>query len=104
MSVLASAKRCQPDQVGDRGVLGQVGQPVPGRPASTAQIEQAAATTRLTVRTMAIGSHPLGRALEHQLRPITDDLTGHLIDQCGHIIPQHRPDALLALLESFLAH
>ncbi|WP_067478759.1 alpha/beta fold hydrolase [Actinomadura hibisca] len=71
-------------------------------PASAAQIEQAA-TTRLTVPTMAIGSHPVGRTLERQLRPITDDLTGHLIDGCGHIIPQHRPDALLTLLAPFLA-
>jgi pimeloyl-ACP methyl ester carboxylesterase len=72
-------------------------------PDSAAQIQQAAATRRLTVPTMAIGSHPVGRALERQLRPITDDLTGHLIDRCGHIIPQHRPDALLALLEPFLS-
>jgi hypothetical protein len=33
-----------------------------------------------------------------------DDLTGHLIGLCGHIIPQHRPDELLALLGPFLAH
>jgi pimeloyl-ACP methyl ester carboxylesterase len=52
---------------------------------------------------MAIGSHPVGPALERQLLPIADDLTCHLIDHCGHIIPQHRPDALLALLEPFLA-
>lgn len=44
-----------------------------------------------------------GPALERQLRPIADDLTGHLIGNCGHIIPQHRPDVLLTLLEPFLA-
>ncbi len=58
---------------------------------------------RLTVPTLAIGAQPVGRALEHQLRPITDDLTGHLIEDCGHIIPLHRPEELLALLEPFLA-
>ena len=72
-------------------------------PASAAQIAEAVAATRLTVPTLAIGSRPVGPALERQLLPIADDLTGHLIDHCGHIIPQHRPDALLALLEPFLA-
>ncbi len=51
---------------------------------------------------MAVGSHPVGAALERQLRPFADDLTGHLVEDCGHIIPLHRPDALLALLHPFL--
>ncbi|KAB7836837.1 alpha/beta fold hydrolase [Streptomyces mobaraensis] len=72
-------------------------------PESAARIERATATARLTVPTMAIGAHPVGRALEHQLRPLTDDLTGHLIEDCGHIVPLHRPRALLALLRPFLA-
>ncbi|WP_327657772.1 alpha/beta fold hydrolase [Streptomyces sp. NBC_00483] len=72
-------------------------------PESAAQIEDAVAAARLTVPTMALGAQPVGSALEHQLRPVTDDLTGHLIEDCGHIIPLHRPDALLALLRPFLA-
>lgn len=52
---------------------------------------------------MAVGAHPVGRALEHQLRPIADDLTGHLIEDGGHIIPLHCLDALLALLRPFLS-
>ncbi|GLW56130.1 alpha/beta fold hydrolase [Kitasatospora phosalacinea] len=72
-------------------------------PESAAQIERAVATARLTVPTMALGARPVGPALERQLRPITDDLTGHVIEDCGHIIPLHRPDALLALLRPFLA-
>ncbi|MFI7387181.1 alpha/beta fold hydrolase [Streptomyces sp. NPDC049813] len=72
-------------------------------PESAAQIEQAVATARLTVPTMAVGAHPVGAALEHQLCPIADDLTGHVIANCGHIIPLHRPDALLRLLRPFLA-
>ncbi|MFJ8925395.1 alpha/beta fold hydrolase [Streptomyces sp. NPDC102364] len=72
-------------------------------PESAAQIEDAVAATRLTVPTMALGAQPVGSALERQLRPVTDDLTGHLIEDCGHIIPLHRPDALLALLRPFLA-
>jgi pimeloyl-ACP methyl ester carboxylesterase len=72
-------------------------------PESAAQIEDAVAAARLTVPTMALGARPVGSALERQLRPVTDDLTGHLIEDCGHIIPLHRPGALLALLRPFLA-
>ncbi|MFD8863463.1 alpha/beta fold hydrolase [Streptomyces sp. NPDC059590] len=72
-------------------------------PESAVQIEQAVATARLTVPTMALGARPVGPALERQLRPVTDDLTGHVIEDCGHIIPLHRPHALLTLLHPFLA-
>ena len=60
------------------------------------------AQRRLTVPTLAIGAHPVGPALERQLRPIADDLTGHLIADCGHIIPLDRPQELLSLLLPFL--
>lgn len=59
--------------------------------------------TRLTVPTLAIGAQPVGRTLEHQLRPISDDLTGQVIENCGHVIPQHRPEPLPTLLKPFLA-
>jgi pimeloyl-ACP methyl ester carboxylesterase len=72
-------------------------------PQSAEQIERAVAGARLTVPTMAVGAHPVGDALQRQLRPITDDLTGHLIKDCGHIIPLHRPQALLSLLRPFLS-
>lgn len=72
-------------------------------PQSAEQIERAVAGTRLTVPTMAVGAHPVGDALHRQLRPITDDLTGHLIKDCGHIIPLHRSQALLGLLRPFLS-
>ena len=70
---------------------------------SAAQIAAATADARLTVPTLAIGAQPVGAALEHQLRPVADDLTAALIEDCGHLIPRHRPDALLGLLEPFLA-
>lgn len=72
-------------------------------PTSARQLEDAVAATRLTVPTLAIGSHPVGDALERQLRPITDTLEGHLIPDCGHIIPLDRPRELLALISPFLA-
>ncbi|MEU7141613.1 alpha/beta hydrolase [Nocardia sp. NPDC046473] len=72
-------------------------------PTSARQLEQAAATGRLTVPTMAIGAHPVGDALERQLRPITDNLVGHVIPDCGHIIPLDGTTQLLDLLTDFLA-
>ncbi|MEU5821987.1 alpha/beta hydrolase [Streptomyces sp. NPDC047803] len=72
-------------------------------PHSALQIAQAITTSRLTVPTMAVGAQPVGTALERQLRPVTDELTGHVIEDCGHIIPLHRPHALLELLNPFLA-
>lgn len=71
-------------------------------PTSARQIRDAVATARLTVPTMAIGAHPVGNALERQLRPIADDLVAHLVEDCGHIIPLDRPRALTSLLIPFL--
>ncbi|MEV0577961.1 alpha/beta hydrolase [Streptomyces sp. NBC_01463] len=72
-------------------------------PTSARQLQDAVATARLTMPTMAVGSHPVGRGLERQLRPIADDLVGHQVQDCGHIIPLDRPDALCALLGPFLS-
>ncbi|WP_410672149.1 alpha/beta fold hydrolase [Amycolatopsis sp. cmx-4-68] len=72
-------------------------------PTSARQLDAAVADHRLTMPTLAIGAHPVGAALERQLRPITDDLTGHVIPDCGHIIPLDRPRELLDLLAPFLA-
>ncbi|SEF37022.1 Pimeloyl-ACP methyl ester carboxylesterase [Amycolatopsis pretoriensis] len=72
-------------------------------PVSAGQIADAVTSGRLAVPTMAIGAHPVGDALARQLRPIADDLVTHLVEDCGHIIPLDRPDALAELLEPFLA-
>ncbi|MGI5402544.1 alpha/beta fold hydrolase [Streptomyces sp. CA-135486] len=69
---------------------------------SAQQIQDAVESARLTVPTMAIGAHPVGAALERQLRPVADHLEGHVVEDCGHIIPLDRPEALLGLLEPFL--
>jgi pimeloyl-ACP methyl ester carboxylesterase len=53
---------------------------------------------------LAIGAHPVGNTLAHQLRPIADDLTARLVEDCGHIVPLDRPDVLVPLLTSFLDH
>jgi pimeloyl-ACP methyl ester carboxylesterase len=67
-------------------------------PESDRQLAEAVRDTRLTVPTTAIGAAPVGRSLEAQLRPVTDHLTGHLIEDCGHIVPLDRPHELLAIL------
>jgi pimeloyl-ACP methyl ester carboxylesterase len=67
-------------------------------PESAGQIAAAVAAGRLTVPTTAIGAHPVGDTLARQLRPIADDLTSHVVEDCGHIIPLDRPDALVPLL------
>ncbi|MET9492709.1 alpha/beta hydrolase [Nocardia sp. NPDC006630] len=72
-------------------------------PTSAHQINQALESDRLTTPTLAIGAHPVGDALERQLRPITDDLAGEAIPDCGHIIPLDRPRELLDLMMPFLA-
>lgn len=71
-------------------------------PASGRQILEAAARRRITAPTMTVGAFPVGKTLFRQLAPITDDLVGQVIPDCGHIIPQDRPTELLALLEPFL--
>ncbi|WP_328936722.1 alpha/beta hydrolase [Streptomyces tauricus] len=72
-------------------------------PTSAQQVREAVRTARLTVPTLAIGARPVGRVLERQLRPVADHIVGHVIEDCGHIIPLHRPDELLGLLGPFLA-
>ncbi len=63
----------------------------------------AAAAGRLRIPTMAVGGGVVGDALRRQLAPLTDHLVGHIIPDCGHIIPEEQPEALLALLLPFLA-
>ncbi|MFD7812041.1 alpha/beta fold hydrolase [Streptomyces sp. NPDC059785] len=72
-------------------------------PESARQIERAAADTGLEVPTLAIGSHPVGNATYRQVRPIAEDVSGIVLENCGHIVPQHRPRELLAALRPFLA-
>ncbi len=66
--------------------------------AVTADQIAAESRRRLPMPVTAIGARPVGDALHRQLGPIADDLTGHLIAECGHIVPLDRPEALLALL------
>lgn len=71
-------------------------------PDSAAQIADAVANSRLTVPTLALGASTVGDATYRQLEPVTDSLTGLVLDETGHIIPQHRPAELLAAVREFL--
>lgn len=71
-------------------------------PTSAHQLELAVAAHRLTTPTLAIGAHPVGDALERQLRLFTDHIAGQVIPECGHIIPLDRPNELLHLVMPFL--
>ncbi|GAA2635342.1 alpha/beta fold hydrolase [Streptomyces axinellae] len=73
-------------------------------PVSARQIQEAVEAGPLTVPTLAIGAQPVHTALHQQLRPVAEDVVGHVIEDCGHIIPLHRPEALLSLLGPFLRH
>ncbi|WP_280422302.1 alpha/beta fold hydrolase [Nocardia carnea] len=71
-------------------------------PENARRIAAAAATGRLRVPTLALGAGSVGPALHRQLSTVADDLTGHVIPDCGHIIPLDRPEALLAQMIPFL--
>ena len=63
---------------------------------------QARGQARLTVPTLALGGDVVGDALRQQLVLIAADVVGHIIPECGHNIPEERPDALLQHLFDFL--
>ena len=65
-------------------------------------IEEATESGRLTVPTMAVGGNAVGDALYRQLSGVADDLVGHVVPDCGHIVPLDAPDALLDLVVPFL--
>lgn len=69
-------------------------------PKSSEQLAILTRDRRLTVPTLAVGARPVGRALHRQLEPLTDDLQGEIIEECGHIIPLDRPDALVPMLRT----
>jgi pimeloyl-ACP methyl ester carboxylesterase len=71
-------------------------------PESGQQIASAVSNARLTVPTLTVGSSPVGDTTFKQLEPIADHITGLVLENAGHIIPQHRPEELLEALEGFL--
>jgi pimeloyl-ACP methyl ester carboxylesterase len=70
---------------------------------SGTQIQDALATSRLTVPTLAISGGVVGDAIHAQLVPYADDLAHASVPDCGHLVPLEQPEALTATLTPFLA-
>jgi pimeloyl-ACP methyl ester carboxylesterase len=66
------------------------------------QIARAAEGPLSSVPTLALGGNVVGDALHRQLEPITQHLGGELLDDCGHIIPEDKPEELAALIGAFV--
>ncbi|MFD5825907.1 alpha/beta fold hydrolase [Lentzea sp. NPDC060358] len=71
-------------------------------PESARQIAGAVGRRRLLVPTFTVGAAPVGDATRRQVELVGDDVRGVVLPDCGHIVPQHRPEALLAALRGFL--
>ncbi|MFC8525734.1 alpha/beta fold hydrolase [Nocardia sp. NPDC057227] len=65
-------------------------------------IARATASARLTVPALALGGNVVGSALARQLSTVADDLTEHIVPDCGHLVPLEQPGALLDVLVPFL--
>ncbi len=72
-------------------------------PIHAAQIAAAVREQRLTIPIMALGGGVVGEALYKQLAPTSDHVVSHIIPDCGHVIPEEKPEALAALLLAFIA-
>jgi pimeloyl-ACP methyl ester carboxylesterase len=65
---------------------------------------RATASTPLTMPVLAIGGEAgLGAAMRASFERAAAQLSGAVIPACGHYVPEESPEALLALLEPFLA-
>jgi len=52
---------------------------------------------------LTIGGNVVGDATHRQLAPIADDLTGLILPDYGHIIPEDQPEASLSVPRPFTA-
>jgi pimeloyl-ACP methyl ester carboxylesterase len=65
---------------------------------------RATASTPLTMPVLAIGGEAgLGAAMRGSFERAATQLSGAVIPNCGHYVPEESPQALLALIEPFLA-
>ncbi len=65
---------------------------------------------RLAMPVLAVGggtSYPHGRgrgeAVQASLERVATNVEGHVLDDCGHFVPEEQPEALSRLMTSFLA-
>ena len=67
-----------------------------------AALVEEAAREPLVLPVLALGGDTVGDALERQLEPITRDLSGEVLPDCGHIVPADAPGLLVDRLSRFL--
>ena len=68
------------------------------------RLNQRHAARRLEMPVLAIGgAFSSGPFPELSLREVADDVTGVIIERCGHWVASEQPDALVATLLDFLA-
>lgn len=73
-------------------------------PQNRQQVSEAIAQgQRLTCPTMAVCGNVVGEVLLNQLRPIADNVVGHIVPDCGHVVQEEQPEHFLRLLLDFLA-
>ncbi|PDS63029.1 alpha/beta hydrolase [Rhizobium anhuiense] len=61
------------------------------------------ARVKLTMPVLAVGAeHSLGDMVGQAMRHLAEDVTPAVINQCGHWIPEERPQELVRLLRPFL--
>src|SRR5690606_4598807 len=60
-----------------------------------------ASTQRLRVPVLALGAELVKDVLYQQMRVVADDVRGGVVERCGHIIQEGRPDEFLARLRAF---
>jgi pimeloyl-ACP methyl ester carboxylesterase len=64
---------------------------------------RAHASKRIKTPILAIGGDAgLGEMMEQMMRTVADDVTGRVIENCGHYIPEEVPELLSDLLLDFL--
>ena len=73
-------------------------------PQNAQQVAQAVAKgQRLTCPTLAVCGNVVGEVLLRQLRPVADDVVGHIVPDCGHVVQEEQPEHFLRLMTEFLA-
>lgn len=60
-----------------------------------------ASSQRLRMPVLALGGELVKDVLYQQMRVVADDVRGGVIERCGHIIQEERPDEFLARLRAF---
>ena len=71
--------------------------------AANSLLLQDAAQTHLHLPVLAVGGSVVGEALHRQLAPLATDLQGTVLPDCGHIVPEDAPAALVDALRTLLA-